>query len=285
MKQVINHKSVAAVVVTYNRIEMLKQCIDHLKRQSYKLQRIYVIDNASTEGTYEEFCKKEDIAYYRLAENEGGSGGFYCGIKKAYEDGYDYIWGMDDDAFPSYDALCKIMEQVNRMSKDVCFWSNCDEDIEFKDNVKEVNEWMFVGFFLPRKVVQEVGLPRKDFFIYYDDFEYADRIIKKGYHILKVRDSIITHKSVPEKAIMKIKLGKKIVNVTAVPKQKWRAYYWIRNDILRFPAGDRRKVKAILIRCPRKLGKTILFRPQNIPIVIKGIMHGLEGKSGKYIEP
>ena len=195
MKQVINHKSVAAVVVTYNRIEMLKQCIDHLKRQSYKLQRIYVIDNASTDGTYEEFCKKEDIAYYRLAENEGGSGGFYCGIKKAYEDGYDYIWGMDDDAFPSYDALCKIMEQVNRMSKDVCFWSNCDEDIEFKDNVKEVN------------------------------------------------------------------------------------------DILRFPAGDRRKVKAILIRCPRKLGKTILFRPQNIPIVIKGIMHGLEGKSGKYIEP
>lgn len=276
---------VAAVVVTYNRKEMLRKCLQKLKAQSYKIDCIYIVDNASSDGTYQEFVNLEDTIYIRLEENEGGSGGFYYGIKKAFDDGYDYIWGMDDDAFPKQDSLEKIMEAVNSMPQDTCFWSNCNNDKLFDGNIKEVREWMFVGFFLPKKVIDEVGLPCKDFFIYYDDSEYSNRIIKRGYHIYKVRDSLIEHLSVPEKTVAKIKVKNKIINVTAVPEQKWRVYYWIRNDILRFTKMDKEKMHSILIRCPRKLLKTIIFRPEYILIAIKGYFHGLIGKKGKYIEP
>ena len=93
------------------------------------------------------------------------------------------------------------------------------------------------------------------------------------------------HLSVPEKTVAKIKVKNKIINVTAVPEQKWRVYYWIRNDILRFTKMDKEKMHSILIRCPRKLLKTIIFRPEYILIAIKGYFHGLIGKKGKYIEP
>lgn len=276
---------IAAVVVTYNRKEMLRNCIQKLKDQSYKVDCIYVIDNASSDGTFQEFAKRTDMVYYRMPENEGGSGGFYYGIKQACEDGYDYIWGMDDDAFPARDSLEKIMDKVFNMPGNTCFWSNCDKDALFENGLKEVNEWMFVGFFLPREVIRTVGLPRRDFFIYFDDYEYADRIIKNGFHIYKVKDSIIKHKSTPENSIAKIKIGNKIINVTDVPKQNWKSYYWVRNDILRYSNFDRRKALSIFIRCPRKLLKTILFRPSNTLAVIKGYIHGIAGKSGKYMAP
>lgn len=276
---------VAIVVVTYNRKVMLKECIRRLKEQSYQAERIYVIDNASSDGTEQDFSSDKEIFYYRLPTNEGGSGGFYCGIKKAYEDGYDYIWGMDDDAFPEKDSLKRIMEKVNVMPPLTCFWSNCDKDTLFTDCVKEVKDWMFVGFFLPREVIRKVGFPRKDFFIYYDDVEYSYRIRENGYHIFKVRDSVIEHKSSPENSIMKIKIGKKVINVTEVPKQKWRAYYWTRNDILRFPTFNEKKIYSIFIRFPRRLLKTLIYQPRNTIIVLKGFIHGLMGKSGKYILP
>lgn len=40
--------SVVAVVVTYNRIELLKECIDALKAQTYPLYKIIIVDNYST---------------------------------------------------------------------------------------------------------------------------------------------------------------------------------------------------------------------------------------------
>ena len=49
-------KSVAAVVVTYNRKQLLKECIEALLAQKAKHLRIFIIDNASTDGT-EEYVK------------------------------------------------------------------------------------------------------------------------------------------------------------------------------------------------------------------------------------
>ena len=45
--------SVNAVVVTCNRCELLKQAIDALLNQTYPLNKIVIINNASTDGTKE----------------------------------------------------------------------------------------------------------------------------------------------------------------------------------------------------------------------------------------
>lgn len=87
---------VAAVVVTYNRKELLRECLQALLNQTRPLDEIIVVDNASTDGT-DQMIPEEfpQITHVRLPENIGGAGGFHEGMKLAYEKGHDWIWVMD----------------------------------------------------------------------------------------------------------------------------------------------------------------------------------------------
>ena len=51
-------EKIAAVVVTYNRKDLLKECLDALLNQTRPLDSIILIDNASTDGT-PEFLKEK----------------------------------------------------------------------------------------------------------------------------------------------------------------------------------------------------------------------------------
>ena len=126
-------EKICAVIVTYNRKNLLIDCLEALESQSYPLNSIYVIDNASTYKTshlllekgyikkipdeniknWEEYFIKGNIIinYIRMPENTGGAGGFYEGIKKSYEKSYDWIWLMDDDGKPAHDCLEKLLEK------------------------------------------------------------------------------------------------------------------------------------------------------------------------------
>ena len=87
---------ICAVVVTYNRLELLKGTIEKLLTQSRKLDEIIIIDNKCTDGTSEYLKTIEDkVTPVFLDENLGGAGGFNKGIKIAYEKGHDYIWIID----------------------------------------------------------------------------------------------------------------------------------------------------------------------------------------------
>ena len=129
-----NKETVCAVVVTYNRKKLLKECLEALIKQTRPIQAIYLIDNASTDGTPDLLLEKDYIKelppknlskpwekefeiknltdedtiklyYVRMHENTGGAGGFHEGVKRGYERGYDWLWLMDDDAEPYIDSL------------------------------------------------------------------------------------------------------------------------------------------------------------------------------------
>jgi len=53
--------SVCAVVVTYNRKNLLMECLEALQRQTRPIQGIYLIDNASSDGTPELLLEKDYI--------------------------------------------------------------------------------------------------------------------------------------------------------------------------------------------------------------------------------
>ena len=98
---------IAAIVVTYNRLNMLKENIDSLKKQTEQNFDILLIDNNSTDGTkkYIKELNDEKIIYINTGKNIGGAGGFYTGVKEAIKRGYEYAWLMDDDTIPYEDAL------------------------------------------------------------------------------------------------------------------------------------------------------------------------------------
>lgn len=139
-------ETVCAVVVTYNRKNLLLECLEALLKQTRPLEAIYIIDNFSSDGTPETLMKSGYIGelppdglsepwerefdvknltdgkpirihYVRMNENTGGAGGFHEGVKRGYEKGYNWLWLMDDDVCPHVDAL-NVLLQVEAKLKE-----------------------------------------------------------------------------------------------------------------------------------------------------------------------
>ena len=196
-------KKIAAVVVTFNRKELLRENIEALLNQNYNDFDIFIIDNASTDGTEEyilEYIKDQKVQYYNTGENLGGAGGFHFGIKKVVRLNYEYIWIMDDDTIPYADTLQELVKADEIFNGDYGFLSSV---VLWKDGTpckmnkqKVVKKWYddsqylkygllrtyyatFVSFFLRNEIIKKEGLPIRDFFIWGDDVEYTNRISKK----------------------------------------------------------------------------------------------------------
>lgn len=200
---------ICAVVVTYNRVNLLKICLDQLISQTYKLDEIIVINNASTDGTEAYLdTMKDKISVINMLENIGGAGGFNEGIKIAYNKGYDYIWVMDDDTIATDNALESMVnkfdllkyEKVGYLCSNVLFKDEqpCIMNIPsvhpifnkyVSDGLIKLESTSFVSILLNRDVIKTEGLPIKDFFIWGDDLEYTRRISKvySGYLVTSSR--------------------------------------------------------------------------------------------------
>jgi len=280
-------KKIGIIVVTYNRLQCLKKNIQALKnlQMPHNISvNIFVINNASTDGTsiWLETLGDDNIEVITLKENTGGSGGFYTGVKVCTEVGLDYVWGMDDDAYPTESALIEILKLVDKLGDDFCYWSNCNSDKLFEDSYKMVTAWMFVGFFIPTPIIKKIGYPRNDFFIFYDDVEYSDRIQKYGYKIYKVRDSIIKHKDAYSNVYSRCFLKKKI----EIPNfSNWKMYYYIRNKLLRYSKKEIQFWENFLIIIPKIIFKVIILNPKQLRIVFIAYIHGFAGKNGKVMVP
>jgi rhamnopyranosyl-N-acetylglucosaminyl-diphospho-decaprenol beta-1,3/1,4-galactofuranosyltransferase len=184
---------VIAVIVTYNRKNLLSHCITALKNQTKKIDKILIINNGSTDETGNWLLKQKDIQHISQ-ENVGSAGGFYTGIKTAYESGYNWIWLMDDDGYPKEDALEKLMQDdkeelllrncavIDKADKKSFVWKtlnykNIDEvTCEVIPNIAHP----FNGTLLHRRIIERVGFPNPKLFLWGDETEYYYRIIKKN---------------------------------------------------------------------------------------------------------
>ena len=101
--------NIIAVVVTYNRIELLKRTVRCLQ-QNKPVSSIVVVNNGSTDATAEWLKTQSGLTVINQA-NVGGSGGFYTGMQYAYQAGADWIWCMDDDVFPRADCLERLLQR------------------------------------------------------------------------------------------------------------------------------------------------------------------------------
>lgn len=233
---------IAAVVVTYNRKELLLQCIQRLLDQQEAVCDVLVVDNASTDGTAQALKQTPSprLFYRNTGENLGGAGGFHFGMRWAVEEGYDYVWIMDDDSLPQPRALAELWaahEQLNGKYgwlSSRCLWTDgelCPMNVQrvtpYKDLAEPVQKLApvqmasFVSLFLKASVIEQMGLPLRQFFIWTDDWEYTRRI-SRVLPCYAVWGSTVVH-------VMK---SKTIVNIaTDVPERMFRYRYFYRNDV------------------------------------------------------
>lgn len=210
-----------AVVVTFNRKALLLNCLNALKQQTYALDHIVVIDNASTDGTVDFLLQNNWInnaffTFISLSENSGGAGGFYEGIRYATEQGFDYIWLMDDDGLPSHNCLEKLMPYAHQNNyigpvvldvhnpHQLCFPIRKPNSLTLLNTLSDINQEKiseliygivipFNGILLSSKVIKKVGLPKKEYFIWGDDIEYTARMKKSGIEIATIVDAKFYH--------------------------------------------------------------------------------------------
>ena len=237
---------ITAVVVTFNRLNLLQRVIASLQKQSVHIHDIIIVNNGSTDGT-KEWLDKQNKLHIIHQENVGGSGGFYRGIQEASKTECDWIWCMDDDVFPSEHCLENLLIYASKDNKigiacphrlmsgktftgeaktlnlsnpfkDMHDNGLMPEDVEANETVDIVG-MAFEGPLIKKEVVEKIGLHNKELFILYDDTDYSYRTILEGYRVIVVRDALMDKYDFQSQSSYR---EDKI-------KNKWKLAYHVRN--------------------------------------------------------
>ncbi len=279
---------VVTVVVTYNRKKLLKENIQSLQKQKYKENLILIIDNNSSDGTYE-YIKNllnDNTIYINTGANLGGAGGFNFGIKKAMEYNPKNIWVMDDDTIPNENSLLELVNAATMLNDKFSFLSSrvlwkdgkiCKINKQVFDNnmidtqelinkgILKVKSASFVSCFINTKAIKKVGLPIKEFFIWGDDVEYTERLSKyeSAYYI---NNSVVIHKSVENK----LPCIEEDVRDLSRFEYLYRNLYYIykkEGKLKRFKTLKRKHISNIIRKAKNKKIKRIM-------IILKGELKG-----------
>jgi len=252
-------KNTVAVIVTFNRLEKLKQTLQHTLDQPF--YRVVVVNNHSSDGTREWLDAHSDHRLHLIhsQQNLGGAGGFHLGFDYAAHQlpAADWLVAFDDDAHPQpgmldiFNALDVPagtgslaaavylpdgrISEMNRPSVNP-FWHlkglvftafkgrqgfHVDDEEYELDSTREIDASSFVGFFLRLLLIREkrIGLPRSELFIYADDIIY----------ILELRKAGIKHWFVPK--LKFIHDCQTLVEQKDVYRPLWKVYYTFRNRL------------------------------------------------------
>ena len=302
---------IAAVIVTYNRKELLGENIQMLLKQTRQFDQIFIVDNCSTDGT-EEYLQengwknKSQFIYIKTESNIGGAGGFYTGTKAAFEAGANWLVLMDDDGRmadrTTLEHLLKVAEQL--------YQQNCankklfinalvqqGEMLSFKmgtkytvqqaldasrDGILQGEANPFNGTLVSRELVSAIGYPNQDFFIKGDEIDYKQRTLDAGGYIATVVAARYLHprSETQEKNV----LGKKVPFLVEAP---WKEYYTARNFTYMYKAKKWYKAIAFELVVVKVLAIFTMKckKVGTLKMLLKGIYDGWKGNLGATIKP
>lgn len=279
---------VCAVVVTYNRLALLRRCLAALEGQTRPVDAVLVIDNASTDGTAEAVRREHPgVELMALAENTGGAGGFHTGMRHAYAQGFDWLWLMDDDTMVAPEALAALLAADDAVAPrrpsllaSRVEWRDgtlhpmniarprLDAAVEAIDvaplGILPIRVASFVSLLVRREAIAEHGLPHPDWFIYSEDAEYTARVLRRGCGYL-VPTSVARHE-------------------TATARQSYdtsgeRFYYDVRNTLLMLRGDawaphEKPRLVRDLVHNMREHVRRRRFERQAVTNVLRGLRDG-----------
>ncbi len=210
---------VAAVVVTYNRRDLLLEALAAIQAQTRAPSTVILVDNASADGTADAVrAKFPAVRLAELARNYGGAGGFAYGMSLALADGADLIWLMDDDTVPEPGALAALLAARERhpapppaLVASRVVWTdgrahpmNTPRTKPFASKAERlaaaaagctpIRSASFVSVLVDAAEARRRGLPRADYFLWNDDFEFTTRLLRGNAGLL-CPASVVVHKT------------------------------------------------------------------------------------------
>lgn len=217
---------IAIIICNYNGGNATLKCIDAILESHNISCDIYVIDNASTDGSVDQINETfgEIVTVIQNPENLGGSGGFGRGLRMAMEKGYLYIMMLDNDAYVSKDTIGKLREYLEK-NPDVGIVGAkimmADDPERIMDYAKTINFSIYIdeskwcgqldsveasvprdcdfaaatAAMVRREALIKCGGMDEAHFIYYDDIEMSYRIKLSGYRVVSLGGAKAWHDS------------------------------------------------------------------------------------------
>jgi rhamnopyranosyl-N-acetylglucosaminyl-diphospho-decaprenol beta-1,3/1,4-galactofuranosyltransferase len=237
-------KRIAAVLVAFDRDEFLRRALEHTVNQSRKCNSVIVVDNANLEST-RQIVNDFHAVYISGSLDNGSAGGFALGIKYAIENSHDYVWTLDDDGYPDQRCLEELMEVMNELHLDVTSpLSLSQEDFSQTANpylfglrkitsaahIQKGRFWLgkvqfYNGMLLSKKIIDLIGLPKKELFLRGDEMDYFYRAKRTNLGMALATRALFYHPSgIPEFANSR----NSILGVV-MPKDEKKKYYQFRN--------------------------------------------------------
>jgi len=212
---------VSAIVVNWNGLVYLPECLDSLVAQSYSALEIVVVDNGSTDGSAA-YLREQPAGRLRLVEspsNLGFAGGNNLGIRAA-KGAYLALLNNDAVADPRWiEALVRAAEAdpaVGMCASRICLWRQPDlldgagllvsgdgigrgrgrleADGESYRRETDVLIPSACAALYRRAMLDEIGLFDEDFFAYCEDTDLGLRARIAGWRCRYVPEATVRHR-------------------------------------------------------------------------------------------
>jgi GT2 family glycosyltransferase len=274
---------VAAIVVTFNRVEVLQRTLEAIRAQIRTPDAVLVVDNASTDGTPAFLAGQfPDVETLRLDHNTGYGAGLAAGMRARSDRGDDAYWLMDDDSQPRPAALARLMQAL--------------EDTPHLGYVGLRGGSLRAGYVrhikAPGAILRrpKIGpgvravdfalvdgaLVPEDLFMMLEDIDYTFRIRRAGLALGVLEEDLMRRENLGSRG-------------EAGRKPLWRSYYKSRNHVrIALESGSAVMVAGCVARQLRLLTGCILARDRRglrIRRLLEGCRDGLLGRMGRTLEP
>lgn len=221
-------ETVAIVVLTYNNVADTLECLGSLEHLQGGPYHTYLVDNGSKDDTIQQVrAKFPAVEILELGKNFGVPIGFNKGIIKALQDGFGYVFILNNDTVSDPAMITELLKVAQNdhdcavVMPKVCYyppksgpltredvWADGGYFRKFppaillKDNRKTVDfdsprmiEYApTCGLLIHRRAFENIGLFDEGFFFFYEDWDYSERLRKVGLNIWSAPNALLWHK-------------------------------------------------------------------------------------------
>ena len=206
---------VLAYTHTFNEAAVIGNAVEALLHQTRPPEGILIVDNASTDGTLDRTFPAQ-VSVIRNAANLGISAAIGIGFAYALEHGFDWMWILDTDSVPEFDALATMLnlyaDWPSSLQDETAFIACLPVDQGqplhggmFTRNGRAVitpapeqrcyacHLTIWSGSLFRLAAVRRIGFPNADYFIDRGELEYQYRVMKAGYKGFIHQDAVVRH--------------------------------------------------------------------------------------------
>lgn len=221
----VSGRTIGVLIVTWNRREDVLDCVRSVLRSDYHDLAVYVVDNASTDGTAEELAREfPGIILIRSEENTGFTGGNNLGLSRMLDDGIDAAFLLNDDAVIAEDTISSLAAigfddagagalapKILFHSEPGIIWSAGgsvdsrtgvaiqrfygESDQGQADTPCDIEYAVGCAMLVRADVIRQIGLLNPDYYMYYEETDWCRRIRAAGYRVAYVPPSRVWHKA------------------------------------------------------------------------------------------